>query len=349
MGDKERSTSGKILAISDTHFGDDSQLLNRPELVDRLAEVLSRRGEIAELVLLGDILDVWMKPLTGALRDGKYFVEKITGLENIRKITFVPGNHDHQLFMDEFRNEMDQSIKKGNLSDPKFSTVRDYDGTTLSYVSTDPEERFRMVYPFIVREVNGKEVIFTHGHHLDYFDKNFWWARTFWLSRRIINKRKKKKQSVNLHDIEKANLPFYGAMSVNPWVPELIQTELRLYSILNFFGRLFRKKAKISPRRDTLIKENYDEIEKFLPLLNHQKPGCFVFGHTHRPGKGKITGSDIDVINTGSWVEVDEGIPNMTWAEIGKDTKLFRLCEEGPREMNGEEIEDDCWKDKSPG
>ncbi|MBN2169306.1 MAG: hypothetical protein JW738_08685, partial [Actinobacteria bacterium] len=234
-------------------------------------------------------------------------------------------NHDHQLFMDEFRAELDRNIKEGNLSAPKFMPAREYEGTTLSYLAAVPDSRFRMIYPFIVRRANGKEVVLTHGHHLDYFDNSFWWVRTYWLSRYIIRKRKKKKKDAALHDIETANLPFYGAMSVNPWVPELVESELRFYRILNFFGHLFRKRAGLSPTRDTLIKDNYDEIEKLLPLLGCPRPGCLVFGHTHRPGVGKTPDSGITVINTGSWLKLDTDAPNMTWAEIDYDAKLFRL------------------------
>ncbi|MBN1289572.1 MAG: metallophosphoesterase family protein [Actinobacteria bacterium] len=322
---QEQGENGKIIVISDTHFGDESQLLNQAALVDTFVDVLSKKGKVAELVLLGDILDVWMKPLTGALKDAKYFIGQVAALENIEKITYVPGNHDHQLFMDEFRGEVDRSIREGNFSNPEFMPSREYPGTTLSYLAPRPDIPFRMAYPFIVRHANGKEVVLTHGHHLDYFDNSFWWVRTYWLSRYIIRKRKKKKKSPDLQDIETANLPFYGAMSVNPWVPELVESELRFYRVLNFFGRLFRKRAGLSPTRDTLIRDNYDEIEKLLPLLGHPRPGCLVFGHTHRPGVGKTPDSGITVINTGSWLEADTDALNMTWAEIDYDAKLYRL------------------------
>ena len=95
-------TAGKIIAISDMHFGDETQLLNDRQLVDRFTEVLSGRGPVEELVLLGDLLDLWVKTLVPAIREGRRFIEGIAGLDNVEKIVYVPGNHDHQVFMDAF-------------------------------------------------------------------------------------------------------------------------------------------------------------------------------------------------------------------------------------------------------
>jgi predicted phosphodiesterase len=123
-------------------------------------------------------------------------------------------------------------------------------------------------------------------------------------------------------------------------VPELVTEGLRFYSIINFFARLFRTKTmQQSVLRDTLIKENYDEIRGLLPLLGHPQPGCFVFGHTHRPGIGKIPGTSITVANTGCWTrQEDEGVPSLTWVEVEHDVKLFRLADAGAELMYSESI-----------
>lgn len=341
METPHKPVGGKIVIISDTHFGDASQLLNDAQLVNAFAGIVSGRGVVSELVLLGDIVDTWMKPLNIALKNAKYFMGKLCGLPNVVKVTYVPGNHDHQLFMDEYREEVARNIMAGSFTTPRFSPSRSYQGTTISYLQPKPEYRFEMVYPFIVREINGKEVVMTHGHHLDYFDRTFWWARTFWLSRYIIGRRRKKKRGKEptLYEIETANLPFYGALSMTPGVPEIVESELRFYRILNFFNKLFHKrKLSLSPRRDTLIKDNYDEIEELLPLLGHPAPDCLVFGHTHRPGIGKIPGSGITVVNTGSWVSQDDDVPYMTWVEIDYDAKLFRLKDGKAELMYSESI-----------
>ena len=328
---------GRIVVISDTHFGDDAQLLNNSALVDRLMEVLSSGGPISELILLGDVLDLWIKTRVPALRDARYFIESLSRLENVREVLYIPGNHDHQMFMNAFRLEVDINIMQGDLSIPRFMPARHYDETLISGIA-DPESKipFSMAYPFVVREVNGKDVVFTHGHHLDFFDPDFGFARTFWLSKRVLKKRRK---TATLHDIEMANLPFCGAMSVAPWVPEMVEGGIRFYHVISFFTKILRsRKLRRSMLRDTLIKENYDEIAGLLPLLGHPEPGCFVYGHTHRPGLGKLPDTHVTVANSGAWVTSDEDVPIMTWLELEHDVKLYRLTDDGAELMYSESI-----------
>lgn len=325
----KQETAGKIVAISDTHFGDSHQLLTEPRLVDRFMEALESRGPIAEIILLGDILDLWMKTTVPALREAKYFIDSLSRLSNVKNIIYVPGNHDHQMFLDAFRLEVDVRVMQGDLSIPKFMPARSYGETLLSGIAYPKTKvHFSMVYPFIVRQAEGHEVVFAHGHHLDFYATSNGWARTFWLGRHIIRQRR---MGATLHDIEMANIPFCGAMSVWPWVPELVQEGLRFYHIINFFGRLFRSERLLeSPLRDSLIRENYAEIEQLLPQLGHPRPACFVFGHTHRPGIGWLPGAPTMVANAGCWTtQEDEDVPSRTWIEVDGDVKLLQLGRHG--------------------
>lgn len=322
--------SDKIIAISDTHFGDKTQMLNDERLVDRFMEALADRGPIAEIILLGDILDLWMKTTVPAMRQARYFIDQLSQLTNVGKVLYVPGNHDHQMFLDAFRLEVDVRIMQGDLSIPKFMPARSYGDTILSGLAHPKTKvHFPMVYPFITRQVNGRDVVFCHGHHLDFYATSHGWAKTFWLGRHIIKQRRKK---ATLHDIEMANIPFCGAMSVWPWVPELVDEGLRFYHIINFFGRLFRSDDLLeSPLRDSLIKENYGEIEQLLPQLGYPEPSCFIYGHTHRPGIGKLPEKRTIIANTGCWTKVpDEETPNRTWIEVDGDVKLMKLGRAGP-------------------
>ncbi len=323
--------AGKIIAISDTHFGDESMLLDDERLVDRLIEALAGRGEISELILLGDILDLWIKTQMPALRKARYFIDSLSRADNIKRIIYVPGNHDHQMFMDAFRLEMDTLVRQGKLTTPRFMPARTYNETVIGWLAgPGAKVHFSMTYPFLVRPVGegDKQVVFTHGHHLDFYANSHGWVRNFWLVRHILKKRRKK---ASLHDIEMANIPFCGAMSVVPWVPELVNEALRFYHILSWFGRLFRSKSlQQSPLRDSLIKENYDEIELLLPQLECPRPACFIFGHTHLPGIGSLPESGVAVANTGSWTKGDDKkAPNRTWVEVDDHVKLFRLGKTG--------------------
>ncbi len=328
--------------MSDTHFGDRTELLDDYLLVDRLFEVFASRGPIDELILLGDVLDLWVRIETVALRLARYFVERICALENVGRIVYVPGNHDHQVFMHAFNDESDRKVMAGDLSIPRFMPARSYSTTVLAGLARHPSVTdFTVTYPFLVRKVMGKKIVLSHGHHLDFYDSSFGWARTFWLGRHYIRKREKATGGkVTLHDIEMANLPFCGAMSSAPWVPELVAGGLRFYRVLNFFANVFRKdEMQHGLRRDTLIKDNYDEIEGLLPLFGQADADCFIFGHTHCPGIGRVPSSGLLVANTGSWtVQDNANIPAMTWIELDGDVSLFRLAQSGPELLYSEPL-----------
>lgn len=334
---------GKIVVISDTHFGDETQLLDDARTVDRLMEALADRGPIAELILLGDILDLWVETLMPTLRKARYFIESLSRLTNVACAVYVPGNHDHQMFMDAFRLEQDVRIMQGDLSTARFMPARSYGETLLNGLAA-PRGKFHisMTYPYLVRSLDGGEVVLAHGHHLDFYARTHGWARTFWLGRHIIGKRRHK--SVTLHDIEMANIPFCGAMSAAPWVPELVDEGLRYYRVISFFGRLFSSETlRESPLRDSLIKENYEEIEQLLPQFGKPEPLCFVYGHTHRPGLGRLPGRSTVIVNCGSWTrQKEETMPTRTWVEIDGDVKLFELGREGPVMLNREDLQVLC-------
>lgn len=347
---KDRNhVTGKIVVISDTHFGDRTQLLTDASLVDSLCEVLQGRGPIEELVLLGDIIDLWVSVEMSALRKARYFIERVSALSNVGRIVYIPGNHDHSMFMNAFNNEMDRRVTEGDLTVPRFMPARSYNHAIMAGLARHPTVTdFSMTYPFIVRKVNGKKVLLTHGHHLDFYDSSFGWSRTFWLGRHYVKKREGATGGkVTLHDIEMANLPFCGAMSAAPWVPELVAGGLRFYRMINFFAKLFRKdEMRHGLIRDTLIKENYDEIEGLLPLFGQPDTDCFIFGHTHCPGIGRVPGTGLLVANTGSWTsQDDEDMPTMTWVELDGEVSLFRMTGEGPELMFSEPLENGGGRD----
>ncbi len=313
-------------------------MLNDERLVERFMEALATRGRISEFILLGDIVDLWMKTTVPAMKDARLFIDSLSRLPNVEEILYIPGNHDHQMFLDAFRLEVDVRIMQGDLSIPKFMPARSYGDSLLSGIAhPGTKVRFPMVYPYVARRVGDREIVFAHGHHLDFYSASHGWAKTFWLGRHIIKQRRKK---ATLHDIEMANIPFCGAMSVWPWVPELVDEGLRFYHIINFIGRLFRSDDLLeSPLRDSLIKENYGEIERLLPQIGHPDPACFVFGHTHRPGIGKLPTSRTIVANTGCWTrQPDEETPSRTWIEVDSDVKLLKLGPDGPELLSSEPL-----------
>jgi UDP-2,3-diacylglucosamine pyrophosphatase LpxH len=116
----KQEPAGKIVVMSDT------QMLDDPHLVERLMEALESRGVVSELILLGDIIDLWMKTTVPALREAHCFIDALSRLSNVEKMLYVPGNHDHQMFLDAFRLEVDVRVMQGDLSIPRFMPARTY-------------------------------------------------------------------------------------------------------------------------------------------------------------------------------------------------------------------------------
>jgi UDP-2,3-diacylglucosamine pyrophosphatase LpxH len=89
--------TNRIIVCSDLHFGVEGSTLSKPAVVDDFSEELSEDEKIDELILLGDVFDLWKVTPDKAISSSKYFMSKIGGVAN--KITYVVGNHDYHAFL----------------------------------------------------------------------------------------------------------------------------------------------------------------------------------------------------------------------------------------------------------
>ncbi len=84
----------KIIVISDTHLGYeycDSAALNN--FIDELEKDL----EVTDLVLLGDIVDMWRRDASGVFLENRETMNKILGLPERIEVHYVAGNHDYHV------------------------------------------------------------------------------------------------------------------------------------------------------------------------------------------------------------------------------------------------------------
>ncbi len=333
-----RADPEKVVIISDTHFGDGDDLMTKALEVDRWLETITERGAPDKIVLLGDIFDLWKSTLSDSLRAAKYFFEQLSLLPDLQEIVLVPGNHDHDIFMRSYRRKLEEKVKGGDISPASFEPLITYRRSFLSGI-LHPESKVPLTieYPFHLVRLKGKEILMSHGHHLDFFASSFGCFKSFWLSRRILRRRQ---QRPTLKEIELANLPFCGVLSLTPLVPEIVTSEYRFYRIIRLFSALMRKPARRKSRlRDALIKDQYDEISQLITLFKHPQPYCFIFGHTHRTGMGKLPEKGVIVVNSGSWVEQEsKDVPVRTWVEIERDIKLLAITGEGPEILYSEAL-----------
>ena len=140
--------------VSDLHLGlaSDRDLLRREPVLGALVGAIE---DADELVLLGDLVELRERPVAQVLADAVPVLRRIGEAAAGRRITIVPGNHDHQLaapLIDAAPLEVE------TFFDPPR------DGPLGAVTDALGRDRVRLAYPGLwVRP----DVYATHGHYLD--------------------------------------------------------------------------------------------------------------------------------------------------------------------------------------
>jgi hypothetical protein len=110
----------KLLAISDTHLGEETSLLSFPRGLQHLWQTLSEdegyegfwepvfgeglkegeKVEVEELVLVGDIPDRTLSSTSQISASTHAFSMMLGSALEVKKAVYIPGNHDHSLWTD---------------------------------------------------------------------------------------------------------------------------------------------------------------------------------------------------------------------------------------------------------
>ena len=347
----------RVVVLSDCHFGETNALLARREVVEGLLSELEGLGGVDVLILLGDIWDLWRTGLEDAGTRGSSFFEALGEWRGKTEVVLVAGNHDAGLSywceerktLDRMGWSMSPATEGTSLAAPGGCRV---DGTPADLSRPPgPEEKavpltgavlaapglvsrcglslegleMSLCYPFLTIEVSGRTFLFMHGHHLDYFSRSFWWAKTAWLARWVL----RGSPGTSISDIDRLNRPFFELLGSTAAVPELREREYRFYAALRLLARLFRFQTGkgASPRRYTSVGENAGEAEEMLlEMLPGFIPDALVFGHTHRAGLEhvEVGATRVLMANCGCWLE-DEEATAATYIVIDDAVRLRRL------------------------
>lgn len=171
----------RAFVVSDLHLGEDNSILtykksqNEHPLVDKLIEKikevgdLPNNGRVPELVLLGDICDLSLSPFNEALDSARKFIKQICEADLFDVITYVPGNHDHHMWIQIM--EYETYIK--NISERKQIPPYQYvtqpqeprKNTFLDGLIPETSDTSLWVaYPNRTLEMDGTRIIMHHGH-----------------------------------------------------------------------------------------------------------------------------------------------------------------------------------------
>ena len=283
-------------------------------------------GRIDLLVLLGDVWDLWRNGFTAVARSGAPFFRALAAWSGPREFVLIPGNHDYHLWEYHEEGRRRRALGWEEVEGVYIALAREQaEKDALCLLEELP---LWLHYPFLSLRVGGRGILLMHGHHLDFFSRSFWWAKTYWLARWIL----KRSPGVALSDLDRLNKPFFELLTQTAHVPELRAWEYRFYGMLRFLARLLRFDSKSggSPRRYTSVEQNTTEavglLQEFLPGFI---PDVYVFGHTHQAGFSRIRVGRRPVLlaNCGCWLEDDDGGTGGTYLVIDDKVRLRRLDE----------------------
>jgi hypothetical protein len=180
----------ELLAISDTHLGEDCSLLyfreGRQHLWEVLRKYLAEGGdlEVEEMILMGDIPDRCLSSDNEIIRDTNAFIEMLGSAAHIRKGVYIPGNHDHTIWTEYRRCRYGESEKYGitgpggdqlvSQGKPDGSQEVEYllklffgypDGASWRAIEKEKTFDFVFANPLYARQINDRTYVFTHGTH----------------------------------------------------------------------------------------------------------------------------------------------------------------------------------------
>jgi Calcineurin-like phosphoesterase superfamily domain len=148
--------------ISDLHLGavSDADVARRPAALERLAEGVDGAERI---VLLGDALELRERPLADLLETARPILERLGEAASGKRLTLVPGNHDHAL--------AEPWLVRQRLAGRPLGAENEWpveagerDGPAGRIASWMPGTEVTLAYPGLRLR---PDVYATHGHYLD--------------------------------------------------------------------------------------------------------------------------------------------------------------------------------------
>jgi hypothetical protein len=296
--------------VSDLHLGLASgrDLLQRETILAALAAGIDDAGE---LVLLGDLLELRERPIAQVLADALPVLRRIGAAAAGRRITIVPGNHDHQLAAPLVTFNGTGPLGVETVVEPSFG------GPLGAVADALGRERVRLAYPGLwVRP----DVYATHGHYLDVHNTVPTFER---LAIGTVRRVRGEPLPMTPREYEAAVAPVYRAAyamaqrSRRRWSVAGSQSSVRIWQLLD--GRGGRVAAgALGAAIAGLNRAGFGPLNADLSAIELREAGLrgmrtvierlgieadhVIFGHTHRSGPHDRDDGWGALINTGSWI-----------------------------------------------
>ena len=263
--------------ISDLHLGrrTGTDPLSRPEVRSRLIGQLQAADEV---VLLGDSIELRDRPLAEALSVASRFFEELGEALAGRRVTLVPGNHDHQLASAWLeRHGEPLRLEQRALPEP-------YD--PLGWVARRMgDTRLELAYPGVWLR---PDVYATHGHYLDCHIA----VRTFECLGRAVSQRLVRRHGYSApDDYESVLAPLYRLFY------QLAQWRWAWHGAR--LGKAVIRRVEGPASRQARLGPGMRAMARVVETLGIQADHV-LFGHLHHPGEWSTPGGT-RLVNTGTW------------------------------------------------
>lgn len=300
----------KAIALSDLHLGEPEGLLYHKDdfnIIDTLVqkmENLSRGNDsfengVEELILVGDIVDLSEAEDDEAYENTRVVLKAITERVNIDKIIYIPGNHDHHLWVELLKSEQDED-DFDNCS-PKImvdTSLKKMDLFISNCLPGYSQEKLDIRYPQYKIETKDSFFLFDHGH----------------LFSKTIEKLTNATEAERLNELEDLTYNFMEAI----WYNTKSKPREVFYDWMRKFNLEFRNSVNgttfledCTPILDDYIRSKIKWYLRDICGIENQvgKDFHFIFGHTHNGGriikadrKIRLNGLFISIWNTGGWL-----------------------------------------------
>lgn len=188
----------EVVAISDTHLGEDSSLLSYPHGRQHLWNVLRKemgcgeKFEIEELIFLGDLPDRTLSSTSQVITNTNDFLEMIFSVAQVKNFVYMPGNHDHTIWTEYIQKLYGKEtkfkitkpageyiIKDGAELTEKIEAAADLvfmffgkpGGSNwrniqiINEQGSAPKVNFKVANPLYAKTINDRTFAFAHGTH----------------------------------------------------------------------------------------------------------------------------------------------------------------------------------------
>ena len=274
-----------IVVVSDVHLGWSGRA-NKDDFKDFL-KYLGAGGirDIKDLVLCGDILDLWRRDLAGLVLENVDIITKLQSLQDDNKITvhFIAGNHDYHLV--ELENDYEFCFyREGELGrDPRSGGKKHGCKKGLFTLSS-----------------SDKTFCFVHGDRFEFIQQ---------LGRGLFEPLSHTSDISGKIASEVWNFLTGGGLHWRFWRKKKKDTMQKDWTKDELRDHI---KKLVADPTERLKKSNIRAMEKDACRFVEKKKNdidILVFGHSHHPSV-RVDGNDkVKVVNCGSWLDY-AGIPN---------------------------------------